>query len=352
MTRTKSCLLLALAVLLGSCSFLTDDTGIFQDRRGEYQNAPVMPEMRVPNNLDSYTLDQLYVVPEEVVASNQDFVANVPKPKPLESNRPEGVVIRRYAGENWIVIAASPGQVWPRVRDFWIQAGVSLVYENPVEGIMETDWLNSSAVSGNRDKYRIRIEPGLHAGSSEVFALQISRPRDAISSEMVVWPAVSESEDQEFEILQQVSQYLADRTDIYSSSSSSLLAGSLAGERKANLLETSANGPALELQISLSRAWAQVGQALERAEVQILERNRDGQSFNVVYTGVESGNNSPGFFSRVFRDNGDDIPEFPFVIRLEETDSGILVLAESDDGSGADRRLQDELLQLILSNLG
>ncbi|MBL4820890.1 MAG: outer membrane protein assembly factor BamC [Gammaproteobacteria bacterium] len=353
MNKSLAVFLLLALIVLPSCRYLTGDDGVFRDRQGDYLEAPVEPTIRVPDNLDSYTLDQLYVVPENVLASREDYSANIPRPQPLDTNRPEGVVIRRYSGENWIVIAASPGQVWPRVRDFWAQAAIELEYENPVEGIMETGWLDSSTSGGNRDKYRLRIEPGLHAGSSDIFVLHINRPRNFVGTELVIWPEASESEDQEFEIMQQISQYLADRTDIYSSSSSSLLAGSLAGEKKANLLETETDDSILELRISLTRAWAQVGQALERADVSIVERDREASVFDVEFSGIEVEADSPGFFRRVFsRGDEEVVVELPFRITLEQTQSGINVLAEAQGDTEADKKLEAELLQLILSNLG
>jgi outer membrane protein assembly factor BamC len=347
-------ILLVLApTLLNGCRYLTGDDGYFRDRQSDYLESPVIPQMRIPEELDSYTLDQLYVVPERDVVTRQDYSQDIPRPKPIDDNRPEGVVIRRYEGENWVVVAAAPGQVWPRVRDYWTQLGYELEYENPVEGVMETGWVEGTESLTIRDKYRLRIEPGLHSGSSDIFIVQISRPWNSVGNQLVVWPERSESEDKEFEILEQVSQYLADRTDIYSSSSSSLLAGSLAGERKASLIENGINDSELQLRISLTRAWGQVAQALERADIAIVDRDRDASVFEVQFSGNRALLDEPGFFSRMFgRGNDDEVVEIPFRITLEETASGIRVLAESQADSATNGRLKNEILQLILINIG
>ena len=352
--KKKLAILLVLApVLLSGCRYLTGDEGFFRDRQSDYLESPVMPQMRIPDELDSYTLDQLYVVPERAITSIEDYSEDIPRPKPIDNNRPEGVVIRRYDGENWIVVAAAPGQVWPRVRDYWTQLGLELEYENPVEGIMETGWVEGTESLTIRNKYRLTIEPGLHSGSSDIFIVQLSRPWNAVGTELVVWPERSESEEKEFDILQQVSQYLADRTDIYSSSSSSLLSGSLAGESKAQIIENGVNNSELELRISMTRAWGQVAQALERADIAITDRNRDASVFEVEFSGINAPLEEPGFFSRMFGGgNNDEAVEVPFRITLEQTQSGIRVLAEPQADSGSNGRLKNEILQLILSNIG
>ncbi|MCB1672267.1 MAG: outer membrane protein assembly factor BamC [Gammaproteobacteria bacterium] len=350
-TLAKTLLILILATIQISCSYLSGDDGVFRDRKSDYLTAPTVPDMRVPDDLDSYTLDQLYVVPEQVVPNADNFGGDIPRPKPLDTNRPEGVVIRRFSGENWIVIAASPGQVWPRVRDFWTQRGTELDYENPVDGVMETVWLTNLANPLEREKYRLRIEPGIHAGSSEISLVQIARPAAAPGNELVVWPRLSQSEDREFAMLQEISQYLADRTDIYSSSSSSLLAGSLAGASKASLVEDRGLGPVLELRLSLNRAWGQIGQALNEAGLEVVERDRDNSEFQVQFSGIALDQESGGFLSRVFGDDTDDGEAARlFRVNLEETRDLIRVTARPVDGASLPG-LETDLLQTILSNL-
>lgn len=344
------------ALLLGSqvlagCSYLTGDDGYFRDRQGDYLTAPVVPDMRVPDNLDSYTLDQLYVVPEEVAPNREVLSGAIPRPKPLDTNRPEGVVIRRYSGENWIVIAATPGQVWPRVRDFWTQRGTMLDYENPVDGVMETVWISALGSAEDREKFRLRIEPGIHTSSSEISLIQISRPDSVVGSELVVWPALSESEDREFALLQDLSQYLADRTDIYSSSSSSLLAGSLAGETKASLIEDRGFGPVLELRVSMNRAWGQVGQALSDAGLNVLERDRDNNVFRVEFAGLQDPQERGGFLSRMFGDDDEAAAAASeYEVRLEQAPNLIAITAVPA-GGGTPTGLETDLIRAILTNL-
>ena len=67
----------------------------------------------------------------------------------------------------WILIDATPGQVWPLIRDYWTELQIALDYENPSAGILETSWVEIGLDQENRHKYQIRIEPGLHSGYSK-----------------------------------------------------------------------------------------------------------------------------------------------------------------------------------------
>ena len=67
---------------------------------------------------------------------------------------------------------------------------------------------------------------------------------------VINWPEQSISSDLERQILTSVSQYLADRNDVYQASSASLLAGSIEAESKANIIENDDGGDDVFVHIS------------------------------------------------------------------------------------------------------
>ena len=338
---------------LASCSYLTGDDGYFRDRQADYLTSPVEPDMRIPETLDSYTLDPLYVIPAMVEPPTDEFAGRVPRPKPMDTNRPEGVVIQRVSGEAWIVIAATPQQVWPRVRDFWTGSNVGLDYENPQAGIMETTWIDNVDDPTRLERVRVRIEPGLRAGSSEIYVLHLDRFRTEPPPDLPVWPEASLSEGRGYNVLEQISQYLADRTDIYSSSSASLLAGSLAGESKASFNAGPGGLLVLDVRINFPRAWAQVAQSLERSGITVLSSDRDSGEYQVVFSGEEDPSERPGFFGRLFGGGRDDTDELPqFTLRLEETPTGVRINAVPATAGEEGNLMAEQLLQTLLSNLG
>lgn len=348
----KRLFITSLALSLGACNFLAGDEGVFRDRGGHYSQAEVLPPMAIPQELDSYTLDQLYVIPEQLIASTEVF-DQTPMPKPIEAKRREGVIIQNLANRRWIVIDATPGQVWPLVRDYWTELQIVLDFENPSSGVLETSWVEVDSDLTTRHKYRIIVEPGLHSGYSEIYVRHLQNLRSDPIPTVIEWPESSSSEDYEREVLDSVSQYLADRNDIYQASSASLLAGSLEAERKANIIENEAGEQVLELRIDYDRAWVQIRQALENADIVIVDSNRDQSFFSVKFAGISEQADSPGFISRIFGGGSDeDLVEVKdFSVRLLETGSTVNVVAEALESSDEQTQLTVELLQVINDNL-
>ncbi len=348
----KSLLIFSLVTLLAGCNYLAGENGPFRDRADDYMEAPVLPLMQIPEELDSYTLDELYVIPEQFVASAQPFT-EIPLPKPIETNRREGVIIQNLGDRRWIVLDATPGQVWPLVRDYWTQLQVILDYENPSSGILETSWLEVDSNLETRHKYRMTIEPGLHSGYSEIYVLHLQSPRSEPAPLVVNWPEASSSVDRERQILDSLSQYLADRNDVYQASSASLLAGSIEAERKANIIEDDQGGQVLELRLEYARAWALVRAALEEAEITVVDSDREQSFFNVRFSGIRAEQDSPGFIGRLFgrNDPNSEAEERDFTVRLLENGDTVTVVAEALETSGDLAELTAELLVLINNNL-
>ena len=146
---------------------------------------------------------------------------------------------------------------------------------------------------------------------------------------MTTWPETSVSEDRERQILDSLSQYLADRNDVYQASSASLLAGSIEAERKANIVEGGQGQQVLELRLSYRRAWVLVRSALDEAGVTILENDRDMAFLNVRFSGI-SEEDEPGFIGRLFNRGGGEAVAVAqdFSVRLVDEGGVVTVIAE------------------------
>lgn len=348
MQATKLVMLGTMLLVLPGCRFLMGDDGPFRDRQGDYLVAPMAPVMSIPSELDSYTLDELYVIPPSP-ESNQYFV-RTPPPRPLDTNIREGVVVQRFGDRRWIVIGAEPAQVWPRLRDYWATEQIPLTREDPVNAVSETDWLETE--DGGRNKYRVRVEPGLHSGNSEIYVVQINDAYVADPDAPIDWPDNSASLELEHAMLDRISLYLADRTDLYRASSVSLLAGSIAAEGKANI-EPGPNGDILHLRVDFDRAWSQINQALGNAEIEVVASNREDGTYTVNFSGIEEEEDGPGFFGRLFGADDEEAADLPvFVLHLETEGDSVVVSAEqTSPASAANAELHNALIRAVHNNL-
>lgn len=345
-------ILVPLGAGLLSCSWLGvgGDEGWLRDRQGDYLDAQTVSRMQIPENLDNFTMEDLYRIPPEPEGPG-DYHATPPAPEAIDTRVRDNVVLQQFGDRSWIVLGATAGQVWPRLLDYWSTEDLPLARQDAGAGVMETQWLpQQEGDTEVRHKYRISVEPGLHAGNSEIYVRHVSDRGESPSDAPGQWPGESDNPQRAEAVLTSISTYLAERTDLYRASSVSLLAGSVEAESKANVLGGSGEPARLELRIDFDRAWSQVAQSLDNANIEILESDRDQRRFRVAFSGEESAE-EPGFFSRLFGGGPDEEDLREFTVSVEELEEErIMVHAEPEGGTPANR-LREMLIRAINDNL-
>ena len=188
---TNRILLVLLALVLTSCSW-----GRF-DRRHTYLEARSIPKVKIPAGLDEPEFEDAMVIP---AVDDPRHIAG----KPLNVGLPESfvsstgvdrIVIKKLGDERWVFLDAPPATVWPKVREYWEDMHIPLASADPSEGVMVTKWvfarkgdakaIYQSIKNGvteeddgvdRREKFRLRIEPGIRSGSTEIYLKQRSAP--------------------------------------------------------------------------------------------------------------------------------------------------------------------------------
>lgn len=166
--------------MLSGCSTIDK---VLPDYRKDYQKSKTEPELEVPPDLIKST------------TKNQDL--NIPEVRNTKAVLPvsKQAKIKHNANSRWLEVEAEPKIVWAKVKQFLLKNDFSLKTDNPSTGIMETEWaeykadipqtgirkffaktLGTAYSTGNRDKFRIRLERGTditrifvtHKGMEEV----------------------------------------------------------------------------------------------------------------------------------------------------------------------------------------
>ncbi|MCH8075275.1 MAG: outer membrane protein assembly factor BamC, partial [SAR324 cluster bacterium] len=220
----------------------------------------------------------------------------------------------------------------------------------PDKGVMETTWLEADVDQSTKDKFRVSIEPGLHPGSSEIFVLHVNVPRNTPIIGRTNWPKISADLEREEELLNQLSSYLAERNNLYQATSVSLLAGNIVAESKAKLITLDGGEKVLQLRIDFPRAWATIGLALDKASIDIDDRDRDQAFYTVSFAGLDD-EKRPGFFRRIFTSEN-AAESHTFNIKLVELESAVEVTIELVDSDEPQELLSEELMRAIHQNLG
>lgn len=320
---------------LGACSFMSSvpgvnrivgDEGYFRDRQGDYLAAESIPRLNIPDSMDAYIIDDLLVIPDVVNNQGQQAILDVPRPRPLQGNPDRAVVIQRLGDRSWVVVDAAASQVWPRVRQYWLEQGVELVQENPATGRMDTTWFQNGDNVDTQDKIRVFVRPGFQDDSSEISLIHLSVPRDRQVFEQVNWPQSSMDPEYAYDVLTDISTYIADQIRLYQASTVSFLAGTISDAGRASI-QNQEGGEVLHLDADYERSWSAVGRALDRAEVTILEENMEAGYYQVSFSERDDQEQQDGFFSRLLSRNDEET--FPFRVDIQQTDDGINVHAEA-----------------------
>ncbi|MEX2469329.1 MAG: hypothetical protein WD396_06220, partial [Pseudohongiellaceae bacterium] len=123
---------------------------------------------------------------------------------------------------------------------------------------------------------------------------------------------------------------------------------------KANLVRNEAGQQTLELRIDFERAWVQVREALEDADLEVIASNREESLFTVRFAGIVSEEDGPGLIGRLLRRGDNEAAPQPreFSVRLQQNGGMVTVLVEPLESGPETAQLGSDLLQVISDNLG
>jgi outer membrane protein assembly factor BamC len=301
----KFSLALAAAVALA-----VSGCGVLESKKVDYKSATKLPStLEVPPDLVTPSSDNRYAIPDarEGAATASGFQQQRATPVSAGALLPQGerARIERAGSQRWLVVQAPPAQVWPAIRDFWLESGFIVNLESAETGVMETDWAENRAkipqdmirrtlgkvIDGlystpERDKFRTRIESGAngteiyisHRGMMEVYATE--------GKDKTVWQPRPNDPELEAEMLRR----LMLRLGVAPTQADALLADAPAPER-ARLVK---NGGATELEVDdgFDQAWRRVGLALDRAGFAVEDRDRSKGTYFVRYIDPQADNDS------------------------------------------------------------
>ena len=223
-----------MALTLPGCSWLFGRHGFFRDRGDDYMKSTEMPPMQVPANLSASAITELLVIPpisNEYLDADKEFEA--PRPHLVTGNTAIEVKIQKLDARRWIVINNPPNVVWARVKHFLDEKQFALAEVDAVMGLMETDWLKLDNEPDTKDRYRLKLEQGIHPNTTEIHVTQITVAASVPGTGSVNWPANSMNPDREKWMLDQLSNYLAVDDKV----SYSLLAQAIAGAKKIEIIQ-------------------------------------------------------------------------------------------------------------------
>lgn len=332
---------------LTACGWLFGDKGTFRDRSSDYRKARTEKALQLPSDIKAESIRDSYAIP--AITDNTSLSADfeVPGPEPLsEDLGRESVRINKLADERWILVNGSPGQVWPKLRNFLSLNKLSVLRVDAAAGLIETDWIQPSLEGAVRERYRLRVEQGVQRETTEVYVLQAD-----INSGSETWPSSSSNDEREELMTSELAQFLADSSV---AAVSMLAQQTIDSSGKVTIEEFPSKIPYIKLKLPFSRAWASLRRALDKAGYQIDDLDRSQRLFYVNYSEEQASGEEPGFFASLFsgklfssKDSTEN-DKVAYKVKMNEPDkSSVEITIERQGDNKITKSEAEALLKLI-----
>jgi outer membrane protein assembly factor BamC len=286
-------------------------------------------------------------------------------------------------------VKAEPAAAWNYLKEFWNEAGFTLVRESPEAGIMETDWAESRAQisqgwirdtiqkaipgmysTGERSKYRTRLEKGTEPGTTEIFVSHraMQEVYTNVNQDITKWQPAPANREFEAEMLSRIMvKFGAPEPKPVITAA---VAPGPAGATKAGVaappqardparnavLENAGAGP-LVVNDGFDRAWRRVGLALDRTGFTVEDRDRSKGLFFVRYIDPDVDydvGRSKGFIEKLQFWKGPPKPGEKAQFRIVVSDAGggmSSVLVQNFQGGAEGSPTGKKILTLLYDQL-
>ena len=350
--------LLGLTLLLSACAALEGD-------KVDYKAAAKAPPLSIPPDLTQLPSDTRYTSPGATVSATGYQNASQAPGNAVASVFP-GMRLEGQGAQRWLVVDQTPEKLWPELKAFWQQTGLTLVQEDPKLGIMETDWAENRAKlpqdfirrtlgklidglysSSMLDKYRTRLERNA-AGGTEVYISHRGMEEVYSNAEetKTIWQTRPTDTELEVEMLRRLMIKLG------ASEQQATLQVATVAPRPTARVDVREGRPVVLVSEGFDRAWRRVGLTLDRTGFTVEDRDRSQGVYYVRYVEPRApGEEEPGFFSRLFSGTPKDkTPQkYRITVRSEGESSTVAVL--NADGAPESSDAARRILQVIADDL-
>lgn len=380
----RTVLFVALATLMASCSTVSEymettkvDYKAAAKKRGPRLDLP--PDLTLPNESDRFAVPDAGARGAATLSAyNADRAApggQVAAQGGTVLPQVEKMRIERSGSQRWLVVGGTPDQIWPQVKEFWLETGFLIDIEQPQAGVMETDWNENRAKlpsdiirntigkvfdqlfsTPERDKYRTRLEPGAEPGTTEIYVSHRGVMEVYINerSDSTVWQPRPADPELEAEMLRRLMVRLGSDNE----RAKKLIAAAPVAERAQ--LVTADKGNTLQIYEAFDRAWRRVGLALDRVGFTVEDRDRSQGVYFVRYVDPEvdatKSDGEKGFLSKLLFFMPDDKPDpktgqnqYRILIKGEGKQSTVQVL--TPEGGLDDTKTGKRILSLLYDQL-
>lgn len=202
----------------------------------------------------------------------------------------------RNGSQRWLLVNDQAENIWPVVKAFWQENGLTVKIDNPQAGIIETDWAENRAKipmdgvrkvlggvfdgiysSGERDQYHTRLERSKDGNSTEIY-IKHSGQQEVQDADKTSFKWLNREPDPELEatMLQMLMAKLSGAATPAGQLPASAGPGQLPEQKQpAVKLQVLADGSkSILLSEPFDKSWRKVTLALEQSGIALEDKDR------------------------------------------------------------------------------
>ena len=340
---------LVLLPALTACGYLNE---LFPDRTQDYKTADPSAPLEVPPDLTTTPVTDALVVPSDsttlsgYTSARESYDGGAARAVLPDQDT---LSFERHQDRAWLVVQGEPAAVWPRAREFWLENGFFVMREDPVTGILETDWQETRPSvprkgvirdilgrvadqvysSAYRDRYRMRLERGEIPGTTELFITHqgVEEIVTDTEEETTKWGPRPKDPGLESEMLKRMMVHLG----VAPARAEQLLDQRKPAELRAELIQQESGQATLVLHDDYSRAWRNVGIVLDRVDFAVEDRDRLQGIYYVRYSDPVKTQRNKGLLSKLAfwsKDDEEEVRHYQIKLTDDGADTRAVVLDE------------------------
>ena len=285
---------LSFSLILSGCSdkpiTVDDITGIGddiaevfgKDDSENYGKSKSIAMLEIPPSLDDPDYSESLKVPKTIDAKGEIIdMSDAPVlPSYLDMN------IIKQGIARWLEVQATPSSLWPYLNQFWISQGFEIAINEPVNGILETKWKknkinfesdgdlvesNDYNYNVSKEKFRVRVERQPNSDTNIYISNHILEVDDVDDQGRIIWKKKESDVSREAEMLVRLMEYLGISRDV---AIDSFNQSEKDNKRIFIDLIDFYGVPAILIEESFSKLWREIGLALDRSGLLVIEQNR------------------------------------------------------------------------------
>jgi len=299
-----------LAAIVAGCGTIKNIKEEFlpDKKKVDYREAREEPTLEIPPDLTSSSIDDGLVIPDIGVSKGSASLTDYNRERTGRNTlrtaavlpKQDDIRLEKDNNSRWLVIKGSAQQVWPRLREFFLQNGFLIKREDPRIGIIETDWAENRAdipqdfitrnisklfdsiySAATRDKYRIRLEDGAEVGTTELYLTHRGAEEvvDESTGSSTLWRPRASDPELEVEMLRRITVFFG----VEENKSRNLFASQKNRVERAQLTRAGSGDAKLTVKEDFARAWRRTGLALDRVGFTVEDRDRSRGLYYVRY---------------------------------------------------------------------